>query len=265
MYYDNEADLAAADAYYGGVSFDGLGELVRSTHSEQPRYKPSLEVYPWVDLQPDGTLRSLYTAETFQPEVLIQADVGVLQTRMTRLMDATMTGEEDPAALQAQLAAALPFNCEHVVPQSWFGEDEPMRGDLHHLFACESRCNSFRSNIAYAEFDDFPEQPTPEGIGLMDVVRDECGKSASGGFEPFHGKGAAARAVYYFQLRYPEIISSERMPGDRWAMLLAWHEQDPVTIWERHRNAAIFDRQGNRNPFIDHPEWLGEVVESLAV
>ena len=36
----------------------------------------------------------------------------------------------------------------------------------------------------------------------------------------------------------------------------SWHEQEPVTLWEQHRNAAIFERQGNRNPFIDHPEWM---------
>ncbi|MGW1681571.1 endonuclease [Saccharopolyspora sp. NPDC002376] len=37
------------------------------------------------------------------------------------------------------LEAALPYNCEHVVPQSRFGNREPMRGDLHHLFALRKR------------------------------------------------------------------------------------------------------------------------------
>ena len=50
------------------------------------------------------------------------------------------------------LEASAPYNCEHVVPQSWFSKKEPMRGDLHHLFACESRCNSFRGNHAYFDF-----------------------------------------------------------------------------------------------------------------
>jgi endonuclease I len=53
-------------------------------------------------------------------------------------------------------SAELRFNCEHVVPQSWYAKAEPMRGDLHHLFACEPRCNSFRSNIPYFDFADFP-------------------------------------------------------------------------------------------------------------
>src|SRR5680860_220843 len=158
-YYDEEADQAAAEGYYAEVSLEQLGGLVVSTHTGTPFYKPSLELYPWVDLQPDGTLRSLYTAQDFQPEELIQADFEVLQARMTRLMQATMLGG-DPTSLEAEVAAELPFNCEHVVPQSWYGEDEPMRGDLHHLFTCESRCNSFRGNTAYAEFEDFPE-PQP--------------------------------------------------------------------------------------------------------
>jgi endonuclease I len=144
---------------------------------------------------------------------------------MARLSEVAMVAAGDPAALEAAVAAELPFNCEHVVPQSWFGEDEPMRGDLHHLFACESRCNSFRGNTPFAEFTDFPESApaTPEGIAAMDAVRDDCGKSAAGGFEPEQGKGPAARAAFYFRLRYPDVISAEEMPQDRWEMLLTWH------------------------------------------
>ena len=42
-----------------------------------------------------------------------------------------------------------------------------------------------------------------------------------------------------------------------------WRSGDPVSEWERHRNAAIYARQGNRNPFIDHPEWAVGVVPAL--
>jgi endonuclease I len=38
-------------------------------------------------------------------------------------------------------------------------------------------------------------------------------------------------------------------------VLLDWHGQFPPGDYERHRNAAVFARQGNRNPLIDHPEW----------
>jgi endonuclease I len=255
-YYDVVADEAAARAYYGEAGPEQLGELIRTTHRDTPRYKPSLELYPWVDLQPDGKLKSLYTAEIFEPEQLISADLVVLQERAARMIRLRGLEDGDSAALEAKVEAQLPFNCEHVVPQSWFEKHEPMRGDLHHLFACESRCNGFRGNTPFADFPDFPPAPPPESDPGVRAVRDDCGKSDSNGFEPAHGKGAAARAAFYFRLRYPEQISAEEMSDDRWPVLMTWHEQDPVSTWELHRNAAIAERQGNRNPFIDHPEWV---------
>ena len=148
------------------------------------------------------------------------------------------------------LEGSLPFNCEHVVPQSWYDKREPMRGDLHHLFACESRCNSFRGNTPYFEFTDFEE-----------VIREDCGKREENKFEPGAGKGAVARATLYFLIRYPGEINRtlreyepERLKG-----LLSWHESNPVTNYERHRNMAIFEKQGNRNPLIDHPDWASRI------
>ena len=76
------------------------------------------------------------------------------------------------------LEAALPYNCEHVVPQSWFGKHEPMRGDLHHLFTCESGCNSFRGNFPYIDFPDAEE-----------ALREACGHREADGFEPAAGQG----------------------------------------------------------------------------
>mgnify|MGYP000887621829 CR=1 FL=1 len=39
-------------------------------------------------------------------------------------------------------------------------------------------------------------------------------------------------------------------------MLLSWHQQDPVSAREIERNNAIYARQGNRNPFIDNPNYV---------
>jgi endonuclease G len=187
---------------------------------------------------------------------LIAEDFRVAELRRAERarLSALETGR-DIAAVEDTVEAALPYNCEHVVPQSWFGKAEPMRGDLHHLFACETRCNSFRGNTPYAEFADFPD--------LDEVVRGDCDKSEGNGFEPALGKGPAARAVFYFLLRYPDTISPAELPPDRRDLLLDWHAQDQVSEWERHRNAAIFARQGNRNPFIDHPEWAAQLLPVL--
>jgi len=42
-------------------------------------------------------------------------------------------------------------------------------------------------------------------------------------------------------------------------VLLDWHKDDPVSLWEQHRNATIFEAQGNRNPLIDHPDWATHI------
>jgi endonuclease G, mitochondrial len=120
-----------------------------------------------------------------------------------------------------------------------------MRGDLHHLFACESGCNSFRGNFPYF---DFPGE---------EIARDACGRCEEVGFEPGAGKGPVARATLYFLLRYPGLVGdgAQELRSDRLEMLLGWHEGDPVSDYERHRNWVIHGFQGDRNPLIDHPEW----------
>jgi endonuclease G len=140
-YYDEAADSEVRTAYYAGIGADASGEalfqalaqLVSTTHRTTPRYKPNVELYPDVDLQPDGQLLSIYTGQTFAPERLIVEDARIeqrrLQARELRLVEAATTPEA-LAALEEELEAALPFNCEHVVPQSWFDKAEPMRGDL---------------------------------------------------------------------------------------------------------------------------------------
>jgi endonuclease I len=266
-YYDEAADGEASAAYYVGINaeangealFGALAQLVSTTHGTEPRYKPHLELYPDVDLQPDGQLRSIYTGETFAPEQLIVEDARTeqrrLQARELRLAEGTVNPEA-LVGLEAELEAALPFNCEHVVPQSWFDKAEPMRGDLHHLFTCQMECNSFRSNIPFFDFSDFGE-----------AVRQHCGKREENRFEPNVGKGEAARATFYFLVRYPGLINrtAQELAQERLTVLLDWHQSFPVTVYERHRNARIHARQGNRNPFIDNPDWPAKVVLDLGL
>ncbi|MEU3985311.1 endonuclease [Streptomyces sp. NPDC026672] len=260
-YYDRTADAAAREAYYANVDTGdgdalrrGLTALLEETHTPQPRYKPMRMVYPWVDLHKDGRLRSIYSGKDFSPEELIRADAAVAEARLARVQELLLQeSTAGPAEFEAEfdaLEASMPFNCEHVVPQSWFAKQEPMRGDLHHLFACEVGCNSFRGNFPYFDFPDFEE-----------AVRDDCGMRESVGFEPGNGKGAVSRATLYFLLRYPGQVgdAARELSKDRLPVLLKWHENEPVTEYELHRNAAIAEIQGNRNPLIDHPDWAHEI------
>ncbi len=231
-----------------------LANWVRTTHEHTFSYKPSQHVYPWVDLHPDLKIRSIYSGRDFDPAELIREDFRIEQQRSERLREVVLReanlGRERLELELDLLEADLPYNCEHVVPQSWFQKNEPMRGDIHHLFACESGCNSFRGNTPYYDFPDFEE-----------ALRDGCGKRNDNKFEPSSGKGVVARAVLYFLLRYPDMIGDEarEMQRERLPILLAWHNAFPPDEYEFHRNAAIFEVQGNRNPLIDHPEWAEKI------
>jgi endonuclease G, mitochondrial len=249
-YYDADADARARDAYWEGVGLDELTAHVTRTHTAPKSYSPARHVYPWVDLQPDLRLESIYSGKPFDVERLIIEDLAIERRIEERVAGVLARGVDGATAeaVRAEAEAAAPFNCEHVVPQSWFAKKEPMRGDLHHLFACEMRCNSFRGNDAYFEFP-----------ARRDTVRPECGRQDDNRFEPEQGKGAVARATLYFLVRYPGMVDPAEMPADRLDVLLAWHDAHPVDEYERHRNAAIEESQGNRNPFIDHPEWVERV------
>ena len=94
----------------------------------------------------------------------------------------------------------------------------------------------------------------------------DCGRSAAAGFEPDAGKGPVARATLYFLLRYPGQVGDEprELQRERLPLLLDWNRVEPVAEYELHRNAAIAELQGNRNPLIDHPEWSERIHFELS-
>ncbi|GAB3062230.1 endonuclease I family protein [Virgibacillus ainsalahensis] len=260
-YYDKEKDQRDMEAFYQGIDFEldgdqviqAMKDLLRERHINKVTYDPSEYVYPWVDLRPDGNLMSIYNGKSRNPEDVIEADY---MTSLKREEEMNKISDEDKERF-AQIAADFKYNCEHAVPQSWFNEQEPMRGDIHHLFTCDPTCNSFRSNYPYHDFTAY----TPE----IEVSRiDEgCGKAAGELFEPEYGKGAVARAMLYFLIRYPNQIEAAYMEQVDTDLLLEWHVKFPPDLYERHRNKAIYDIQGNRNPFIDLPQRMLEVVKRI--
>lgn len=136
------------------------------------------------------------------------------------------------------------FNCEHTWPQSLFSSNEPERADIHHLFPTDVSANSRRGNLPFGE--------------VSSAMWTEGGSKLGGGkFEPRDAqKGATARAMMYFAIRYADY--SNFIDGQE-AVLREWHWNHPPTAADRDRNDAIFSFQKNRNPFIDHPEFLERI------
>jgi hypothetical protein len=69
-------------------------------------------------------------------------------------------------------------------------------------------------------------------------------------------RGNVARAIFYFSVRYNLAVA----PAEE-AALRVWHVQDPVDAAESARNDVIDQVQHNRNPFIDHPEFVAKITD----
>lgn len=90
-------------------------------------------------------------------------------------------------------------------------------------------------------------------------------------FEPPDGvKGDFARIYFYMATRYyledtcwnnVAAANKANIKGWQETMLRKWHNDDPVDDVERARNDLIHRIQGNRNPFVDHPEWVAKIAD----
>ena len=132
-----------------------------------------------------------------------------------------------------------------------------MRGDLHHLFACETNCNTFRNDFPYFDFPGY--EPSPSSVTVKELPL--CGNAEGELFEPENNKGVVARAVLYFLLRYPRAIKIYQNKDID--MFKGWANAQPVTLYEKHRNYEIHKMQGNRNPFIDFPDLANSLIFNL--
>ncbi len=166
------------------------------------------------------------------------------------------------------------YNREHSFPRSWFGgKREPMNSDVHHIFASDGYVNSKRSSYPYAVVG---------SATFTSNNNSKVGSSVTSGysgtvFEPIDEfKGDLARVYFYMATRYEDVISgwennssssnavlngSSDQVFETWQlnMLISWHNADPVSQYEIDRNNAAQTYQGNRNPFVDHPEWVESI------
>jgi endonuclease I len=161
--------------------------------------------------------------------------------------------------------------------------------DTHMLYLSDATWNADRGNKPYADCtlaSGCGERATEANNGFgggsgiypgnSNWVKGPDGNSGS--FQVWgHRKGDVARAVLYMAIRYEggvdqngqgepdlevtddrsKIVITSASPAYMGLLstLLAWHQADPPDAGERERNEVIYSFQGNRNPFIDHPEW----------
>ena len=147
------------------------------------------------------------------------------------------------------------WNREHVWPRSlgWFS-DTGAGADIHHIRPTNNSANSSRGNKPYGEVehnDSNKKTTTVVGYGIV-----HYGYATKDYFEPLDQvKGDIARIIFYLMVRYEEADNyTFKTIAQSKEMLLRWHEQDPVDELEMYRNEQGYLIQGNRNPFIDHPE-----------
>jgi endonuclease I len=170
------------------------------------------------------------------------------------------------------------YNREHSVPQSWFGANASPssigpESDYFHVFPTDKEVNSNRGNFIYGVVN------TPT---ILSANGGKLGANTWPGltgisFEPINEyKGDLARAFLYFVTRYENNMASwealntegdKAFDGTTWPsvelpylkLMLQWHNTDLVSPKETARNDAGYIFQGNRNPYVDHPEFVGQI------
>jgi endonuclease I len=167
------------------------------------------------------------------------------------------------------------YNREHSFPRSWFGGAiEPMNSDVHHIFATDGFVNSKRSSYPYGKVGS--ASFTSANGSKLGTAASNTGYSGTV-FEPIDEfKGDIARAYFYMATRYQDQLSnwqansseadaalngSSTQVFESWLLQLLkqWHAQDPVSQKEQDRNEAAYQYQGNRNPFVDYPEFVSAI------
>ncbi|MHC1706647.1 MAG: endonuclease [Bacteroidales bacterium] len=158
------------------------------------------------------------------------------------------------------------FNREHSWPKSWFGGDIlPMYTDLFHLYPTDGWVNNKRGNLPYGTVG------TANWTSQNGSRTGNCNWPGYSGvvFEPINEyKGDFARTYFYMAVRYftedaswpdTEMATGSQLKPWAASMLLQWSQDDTVSQKEIDRNNAVYQIQGNRNPFIDNPQYILDI------
>lgn len=167
------------------------------------------------------------------------------------------------------------YNREHLVPQSVFSSATPMYSDAHFVVPSDKYVNAQRGDFPFGRVN-VANNTYTNGSKRGSNLNSGYSAGYSGTvFEPIDEfKGDIARMLLYFAVRYENQVASWSYPmfngtsnqvftSNAINVLLTWHNNDPVSVREVSRNNAIYNRQNNRNPFIDHPEYAMSIWGSL--
>ena len=152
------------------------------------------------------------------------------------------------------------YNREHTVPQSWFGDGD-IKSDVVHVVPTDGYVNNRRSNYPFGEVKNATYTSKNDYCKLGSCKTDGYSGTV---FEPNDEiKGDIARIFFYMITRYEGSCGSwghdvftSTYPGlTSWTlnMMMRWSRQDPVDAIEIARNNAVYEVQGNRNPYVDYP------------
>jgi endonuclease I len=154
------------------------------------------------------------------------------------------------------------WNREHVWAKSHgdFGTATGPGTDVHHLRPTDVTVNSARGN---KDFD----------LGGTQSAEAPGNYTDADSWEPRNAvKGDVARMIMYMAVRYEggdgfadlemnNLVNNGTAPFmGRMGVLLEWNRIDPPDAFEQRRNQRIYEQwQGNRNPFVDHPEYADAI------
>lgn len=211
------------------------------------------------------------TALRAELETLITSTHNTRVNSYDNLKSQFMKTDVDPATGQGLLwfytgtkvssYAGSPSNREHVWPKDGgaaFPEKTGPGCDLQHLRPTDTQLNSTRGSLS---FDEIKGGSVVKENGSTSYAN-LCYKSGSF-FYPGEGyRGATARILFYVQTRWGTQYNLEFVDSaghcktiGKISTLLKWHLEEPPTESEIYRNQKAYEIQGNRNPFVDHPEY----------
>eukprot|EP00756_Hemistasia_phaeocysticola_P067292 Hpha_TRINITY_DN9853_c0_g2::TRINITY_DN9853_c0_g2_i1::g.81417::m.81417 len=165
------------------------------------------------------------------------------------------------------------FNREHIWPKSWFGgfsSGDGAQTDIFELWPSDGYVNGLRANLPLGNVDRSQATYTSTNGCVIGPCAKPDGFSGSCFEVTDKLKGDVARSYFYLSTCYWnkwECCDTGGTNGSYmkpWLenQMREWHTGDPVDDQERKRNDEIYTNwQKNRNPFIDHPEWVAQISD----